>query len=512
MTAVPRYLLGRRAALAALCVGLVFIALLVVLPIMAIYASQQQEKSNSLYQLALFRAEAAMRPQLEAELQALRQRGSNTPGLITADSVSLAQAQLERDIKAIVETNGGEIHSAQIGASSRIGDLDIILIQYDLSIPVTRLSALVYAIESHYAILLHRPCRHRRTGGLAGGRQYTFRAKIGNPLDDPRLSMGRQMKIALTPWELALTGLCIVLGGAVLYECAAPLQAFNPPALELKKHQVAVNAAFFSPPSEASFSAIDTRPLFSPTRKPIDVPQGPGESGPGSAVPPLPSNVSLVGVIIDGDRQLALMKTQGAPFAESLRVGALIDGWKVTEIAPDKVVLHAGTAEQILGLAISAQTKPKQRDHLWSMARPIRRYRKAITRPPLKQSIPSNGSGPANRQQFTMTIYRGGVMRRYEKRLGRIAVRHRLVVSCFGVLFFIFDRTKAGRGEGQPASICACPIAKGNRHDHRFHRRRLPANRLRHPLKSFPEPARLSVVPCRIRARRRQGMARGASH
>ena len=114
MMAVPQFLLGRRAALAALCVGLVILTLLVVLPIMAVYASQQQENSDSLYQLALFRAEASTRPQLELELQSLRQRGSATPGLITADSVSLAQAQLERDVKAIVEANGGEIHSAQL--------------------------------------------------------------------------------------------------------------------------------------------------------------------------------------------------------------------------------------------------------------------------------------------------------------------------------------------------------------------------------------------------------------
>ena len=149
MTTVPQFLLGRRAALAGLCVALAVLVLLIVLPVMAIYASQQQEKNDSLYQLAIFRAEAAMKPQLEAELLSLHQRGVSTPGLISADSVTLAQAQMERDIKGIVETNGGEIHSAQNGTSSRIGDLDLILIQYDLSIPVMRLSALTYAVESH---------------------------------------------------------------------------------------------------------------------------------------------------------------------------------------------------------------------------------------------------------------------------------------------------------------------------------------------------------------------------
>lgn len=204
------------------------------------------------------------------------------------------------------------------------------------------------------------------------------------------------MKIALTPWEISLTGLCAVLGVAVLYECAAPLQAFDPPEIELKKHEVTASVAFFSPPSEASFAAIDAHPLFSPTRKPIDVPQeagGPG--GTGSAPPPL-LNVTLVGIIIDGERQLALVKVQGAPFAESLKVGATLDGWQVKEIAPDKVVFHAGTAEQILGLGDQRtnQSQPAQPGMHNGTAPPSALQTAIAPSVPPKPVLPTSGQRP----------------------------------------------------------------------------------------------------------------------
>lgn len=212
------------------------------------------------------------------------------------------------------------------------------------------------------------------------------------------------MKIALTPWEIALTGLCAVLASAVLYEYTAPLQAFNPPQMELKKHEIAASVAFFSPPSEASFAAIDTRPLFNPTRKPIDVPQAAGGPAGSSAAPPPLLNVTLVGVIIDSDRQLALVKVQGAPFATSLKVGATLDGWQVKEIAPDKVVFHAGNVEQTLGLGDerTSQSQPAQagmRNGTAPPSAPPTTIGPSVPPKPMlttngQRSLPQIGSGP----------------------------------------------------------------------------------------------------------------------
>ncbi len=149
MTGVPPFLLGRRAAIAGLCAAIGVVTILIGIPILATYTAQQQEVKESLHQLAVFRAEAAMRPVFEAELQSLRRRGATTPGLITADSVALAQAQLQHDVKTIVEANGGEVRSAQNGPVGSTGGLDVVSIEYDLSLPISHLSALLYAVETH---------------------------------------------------------------------------------------------------------------------------------------------------------------------------------------------------------------------------------------------------------------------------------------------------------------------------------------------------------------------------
>jgi hypothetical protein len=149
MTPLPDVLLGRRAALIALSVALAVAALMFVVPVVATFVAQQRVMDDSLNQLAVYRAEAKLQPQLEGELKVLQQRGTTAPGLILADSTALAEAELQRQLKAIVEANAGELQSAQGGASKQIGDLELISVQSDLLVPMTRLSALIYALESH---------------------------------------------------------------------------------------------------------------------------------------------------------------------------------------------------------------------------------------------------------------------------------------------------------------------------------------------------------------------------
>jgi hypothetical protein len=70
------------------------------------------------------------------------------------------------------------------------------------------------------------------------------------------------------------------------------------------------------------------------------------KAAPSSATaPPLPS-LALVGVILDGQNSLAMVKLAGAPFAQAMGVGASIGGWQITGVGPDKIVLHAGAFEQ----------------------------------------------------------------------------------------------------------------------------------------------------------------------
>jgi len=146
---VPKPFLGRRAALTGISLATAAVVLLVAVPLIAAFSTQRDEVEDALRQLARYRAEVGLKPQLDAELQTLRQRGATGLGLIVADNAQLAEAQLEHEIKAIVESNGGEVRSSQSNAPKPLGNLERISVQYDLALPITRLSAVIYAVEAH---------------------------------------------------------------------------------------------------------------------------------------------------------------------------------------------------------------------------------------------------------------------------------------------------------------------------------------------------------------------------
>ncbi|HSZ10798.1 MAG TPA: hypothetical protein VK759_01395, partial [Rhizomicrobium sp.] len=91
------------------------------------------------------------------------------------------------------------------------------------------------------------------------------------------------------------------------------------------------------------------------------------------AGPPPAPNASLVGVIIDGKTQMALMRSPDSAFALSYSVGSSISGWQISEIDSDKVKLISGAftheidlnanrAPQTLGASssIGPQSPPPQ--------------------------------------------------------------------------------------------------------------------------------------------------------
>ena len=149
MSAAPAFLKTRGAALAALGLGAVLFAVLVVTPIAAAFSAQDDDIRDSLRQLGFYRAEIAAKPQLEAELKTLNAEGASVPGVIDAPSTAIAQAKLQGEIKAIVEANGGSVRSMQVMASASQSGFEIVAVQSDLSIPEARLKDLAYAVAAH---------------------------------------------------------------------------------------------------------------------------------------------------------------------------------------------------------------------------------------------------------------------------------------------------------------------------------------------------------------------------
>lgn len=146
---VPSHLLGRRAALTALACALGVGLCLAGIPLYASYATQRSEIEDSLRQLATFRAEAALQPALEQQLRSLKLRGAAAPGFVVAGNAALAQAEVEHAIKDIASANGTDVRSMQIGPVEHRGTLDAVSVQCDLSVPITRLKRLLFAVETH---------------------------------------------------------------------------------------------------------------------------------------------------------------------------------------------------------------------------------------------------------------------------------------------------------------------------------------------------------------------------
>lgn len=146
---VPDFLRGRRGAFIALGTVFGFIALILILPLMTLFEAQAEGKEESLRELAAYKTEEASRPMLEARLRALQQSAQSVPGLLTGSSAALAQAELQSDMKEMIDRSGGSLLSAQLLSPTRIKGFDDVAIEYDLTIPLSRVSALIYAIETH---------------------------------------------------------------------------------------------------------------------------------------------------------------------------------------------------------------------------------------------------------------------------------------------------------------------------------------------------------------------------
>jgi type II secretory pathway component PulC len=112
--------------------------------------------------------------------------------------------------------------------------------------------------------------------------------------------------------------------------------------------------ARFEAPPKQSFAEVDDRLVFNPARTRVVAPSQPGASNATS----LPSDLALVGVILDDDRKLALFKSPAAPLAVGISLGGSIDGWQVTRIEPDRVALRASGPEQEIRLSNNKAPPP----------------------------------------------------------------------------------------------------------------------------------------------------------
>ena len=149
MSELSDFFRTRTGVYTALGLGIAAFALVIVTPVVAAFAAQNGDIDDMLQQLGSYRAEIAAKPALQAQLAELDRQGATVPGVIEGDTTSLAQAQLQRQIKAVVEANQGTLHSVQAMPAVKQGGFETIAVQADLSVPISRLKALAYALSAH---------------------------------------------------------------------------------------------------------------------------------------------------------------------------------------------------------------------------------------------------------------------------------------------------------------------------------------------------------------------------
>ncbi len=170
--------LARR--IAALSLPFLLLLGLIVLVVHLIMRPSQQrrviERDTAL--LAALQSAVAERPALERELQQVRAQQAMSPTLLPGASTALAAAAVQSEVKRIVDSQGGEIKSAQNGPSVIANEFEKIEIRYTLSASLTAAIEMIYQIETHTPYLFVDGVELRTAEGGAGDAHPAVEPKL----------------------------------------------------------------------------------------------------------------------------------------------------------------------------------------------------------------------------------------------------------------------------------------------------------------------------------------------
>ena len=119
--------------------------------------------------------------------------------------------------------------------------------------------------------------------------------------------------------------------------------ADNEIAMALAADVASNNSVTF--PSLPSYRQLQTRPLFTDTRKPPPRPAAQATQG-----VDLGKKWKLTGIIVAGDDSHVFMQGIRDKSVQRLETGAVLDGWELSEIDPAYVLFRSGAREMTLDL------------------------------------------------------------------------------------------------------------------------------------------------------------------
>jgi hypothetical protein len=117
-------------------------------PITAAFEAQDEDMARSHRMLAAYERRIALRPVIEAKLADVRRQQTASTGVIDGASAELAAATVQNIVKSLIESQSGQVRSAQNLPPVSAGGFQRIDVQYEATIPMTRLRETVYRIET----------------------------------------------------------------------------------------------------------------------------------------------------------------------------------------------------------------------------------------------------------------------------------------------------------------------------------------------------------------------------
>jgi hypothetical protein len=153
--------------------------------------------------------------------------------------------------------------------------------------------------------------------------------------------------------SLLLLALCAALGAILYEEIERPLRS----EIVVSGGAPASLAPLpaepqFTMPPESSFAAVLERPVFSPTRRPMQA----GDAKASSTATSV--DFTLIGVVITGGERYAIVKPSNGDAFQRLNEGDELAGWSAVSIRSDRVLLRRGTLEKEVVLDYKTPVPP----------------------------------------------------------------------------------------------------------------------------------------------------------
>ena len=119
------------------------------IPVTSLFSEQNERIDASLKRLAVYRAQTATQPQLERQLRDMERAAASLPGLIKTENASVAAAQMQGELKTIVERSRGEVRTTQILPPASMSGFEQVSVKSELSVPITSLREILHSVETH---------------------------------------------------------------------------------------------------------------------------------------------------------------------------------------------------------------------------------------------------------------------------------------------------------------------------------------------------------------------------